>query len=40
MHNMKKLIVAVLIFTFGCATATHAQQSEYALYETASGSTG
>jgi quercetin dioxygenase-like cupin family protein len=26
MHNMKKLIVAVLIFTFGCATATHAQQ--------------
>ena len=26
MHNMKKLILPVLIFTFGFATATHAQQ--------------
>ena len=26
MHNMKKLILSVFIFTFGFATATHAQQ--------------
>ena len=26
MHNMKKLIISVFIFTFGFATATHAQQ--------------
>ncbi len=26
MHNMKRLILAVFIFTFGFATATHAQQ--------------
>ena len=26
MHNMKKLILAVFIFTFEFATATHAQQ--------------
>jgi hypothetical protein len=26
MHNMKKLILPVFIFTFGFATATHAQQ--------------
>jgi hypothetical protein len=36
---MKKLILSVFVFTFGFATATHAQQGEYALYETASGST-
>ena len=26
MHNMKELILSVFIFTFGFATATHAQQ--------------
>src|SRR5215472_13265570 len=26
MHNMKKLILSVFIFTFGFVTATHAQQ--------------
>ena len=26
MHNMKKLILSIFIFTFGFATATHAQQ--------------
>lgn len=26
MHNMKKLILSVFIFTFGFATATHIQQ--------------
>ena len=26
MHNMKKLILSVFIFTFGSVTATHAQQ--------------
>ena len=26
MHNMKKLILSVFIFTFGFATAMHAQQ--------------
>ena len=26
MHNIKKLILSVFIFTFGFATATHAQQ--------------
>jgi hypothetical protein len=26
MHNMKKLTLSVFIFTFGFATATHAQQ--------------
>ena len=26
MHNMKKLILSVFIFTFGFASATHAQQ--------------
>ena len=26
LHNMKKLILSVFIFTFGFATATHAQQ--------------
>src|SRR5262249_4064125 len=26
MHNMKKLIISVFIFTFGFATATHAQE--------------
>ena len=26
MHDMKKLILSVFIFTFGFATATHAQQ--------------
>jgi hypothetical protein len=26
MHNMKKLILSVFIFTFGFATATHAKQ--------------
>ena len=26
MYNMKKLILSVFIFTFGFATATHAQQ--------------
>ena len=26
MHNMKKLILSVFIFTFGFGTATHAQQ--------------
>jgi hypothetical protein len=26
MHNMKKLILSLFIFTFGFATATHAQQ--------------
>ena len=26
MHNMKKLILSVFIFTFGFTTATHAQQ--------------
>jgi quercetin dioxygenase-like cupin family protein len=26
MHDMKKLILSVLIFTFGFATPTHAQQ--------------
>jgi hypothetical protein len=26
MRNMKKLILSVFIFTFGFATATHAQQ--------------
>src|SRR5215471_12171515 len=26
MHNMKKLILSVFIFTFGFATAAHAQQ--------------
>jgi len=26
MHNMKKLILSVFIFTFGFATATHASK--------------
>jgi len=38
-YNMKKLILSVFIFTFAFATATYAQQV-YALYKTASGSTG
>ncbi len=28
MHNMNKLILSVFTFTFGCATATHAQQMD------------
>jgi quercetin dioxygenase-like cupin family protein len=28
MHNMKTLILSVFIFTFGFATATHAQQAK------------
>jgi len=40
MHNMKKLILSVFIFTFGFATATHAQQVNTLLNETTSGSTG
>ena len=31
MHNMKKLILSVFIFTFGCATATHAQQEDHVI---------
>jgi hypothetical protein len=37
---MKKLILSVFIFTFEFATATHAQQVNTLLYETATGSTG
>ena len=40
MHNMKKLILSVFIFTFGFATATHAQQVNTLLTKQATGSTG
>ena len=40
LHNTKKLILSVFIFTFGFATATHAQQVNTLLNETPSGSSG
>jgi hypothetical protein len=40
MHNMKELILSVILFTFGFATVTHAQQVNTLFTKTASGSTG
>ena len=40
MYNMKKLILSVFIFTFGFATATHAQQVNITPQEPSTRSTG